>query len=296
LCTALGIRVPFTGLPTDEVFQKFYTGLDNKNQLMIVILDEIDCLARNRENDVLYDLTRIGSQLKNSNLRIIGISNDLNFKQLLDARVLSSLSEEEISFPPYTATEIQDILTERAELAFEPNVIETGVIPYCSAIGARENGDARRAIDLFRVSGEIAERKGEHRVTETHVKEANQQIDRDTVNDAIVTMPIHMKLVLYAIYLQDKFGTEKASTGDIFSVYQNICKETHNEILTQRRVSDLINELDMQGLITARIISKGRYGRTKIISLNVGISNIKNILEKDRLFQLISEKYKSLLS
>ncbi|MHA1713563.1 MAG: ORC1-type DNA replication protein [Candidatus Ranarchaeia archaeon] len=298
LCNDLDLtekKVPFTGLPTDEVFQKFYDGLDRKKRLTIVILDEIDFLARNRENDVLYDLTRIGSQLKRSNLRLIGISNDLLFKEMLDARVLSSLSEEEIVFPPYTATELQDILWDRAKQAFMPGVIQNGVINLCSALAAREHGDARRAIDLLRVAGELAERNGSTVVTEDHVRDAVRQIDTDTIHDVIETMPVHMKLVLYSIYLLESKGNKKANTGDVFTIYKRICKNTNIEALTQRRVSDLLSELDIEGLINARIISKGRYGRTKLISLNTGIKNIRQLLENDELIGHIAKAVPSLL-
>ncbi|MEM7822783.1 MAG: cell division control protein Cdc6, partial [Candidatus Aenigmatarchaeota archaeon] len=39
------------------------------------------------------------------------------------------------------------------------------------------------------------------------------------------------------------------------------------KVLTQRRVSDIIAELDMQGLISTRLVSRGRYGRTREMSI-----------------------------
>ena len=69
----------------------------------MIVLDEIDKLVKKSGDDTLYNLTRINSDLKRSKVSIIGISNDLSFKDFLDPRVLSSLSEEEIVFPPYNA-------------------------------------------------------------------------------------------------------------------------------------------------------------------------------------------------
>jgi cell division control protein 6 len=45
--------------------------------------------------------------------------------------------------------------------------------------------------------------------------------------------------------------------------------------LTQRAFSDLVSELDMYGFIQARVLSKGRYGRTKeiIVSLPKALSD-----------------------
>jgi len=53
--------------------------------------------------------------------------------------------------------------------------------------------------------------------------------------------------------------------------------------LTQRRVTDLLSELDMLGLIQARVKSFGRGGRTKEVQSAVPFLEIKRVLEKDEL-------------
>ena len=116
--------------------------------LLIVVLDEIDFLVKERGDDLLYDLTTIKENLKLSRVSIIGISNDLQFKENLDARVLSSLSEEEVVFRPYSATELYDILQARSVLGFLDRVLAKGALNLCSALAASEHGDARRALDL----------------------------------------------------------------------------------------------------------------------------------------------------
>ncbi|MHA1722678.1 MAG: ORC1-type DNA replication protein [Candidatus Baldrarchaeia archaeon] len=284
LCSDVGTSVPITGLPTDTVYDKFRRSLDEKGQLMIIVLDEIDQLVRkNREsaNDVLYDLTRINSSLENSKVSIIGISNDLKFKDHLDPRVISSLSEEEVVFPPYTADELKDILIQRAKIGFNEGVLEYGVINLCAALAAREHGDARRALDLLRVAGEIAEREGSNKVTEEHVRLAQREIEKDTVSEVLETLPVQSKLVLFSIYLLEKHRASEINTGDVYAVYQDLCRHLRIDSLTQRRVSDIINELDMLGLVYARVISRGRYGRTKRIKIGVSLNLIGDILEKD---------------
>ena len=66
-------------------------------------------------------------------------------------------------------------------------------------------------------------------------------------------------------------------------MYKETCLKSGLRPLTQRRVSDIIAEFDMLGIINARVISKGRYGRTKEIELAVPKSTypkIKKILEE----------------
>src|SRR3989338_8546308 len=149
LARGFGADVPSTGLPTEEVYKIFIKTIDSKKQLLIIILDEIDQLVKKVGDGILYNLTRLNSELKNSQISIIGISNDLMFTDNLDPRVKSSLSEEELVFPPYNAIQLQDILKDRAKFAFRPNIVEEGVIEKCAAYAAREHGDARRALELL---------------------------------------------------------------------------------------------------------------------------------------------------
>jgi len=192
----------------------------------------------------------------------------LTFMDDLDPRVRSSLGEEEIIFPPYNALQLRDILGERAKLAFSDGVLGEGVIAKCAAYAAREHGDSRRALDLLRVAGELAVRSGKEKVSVDHIDEANQKIERDKMLDIIESEPTQFQLVLQSIMCLDSDKNYKSIfTGDVYNIYQEICDKTRNEILTQRRISDIIAEFDMLGIINARVISKGRQGRTREIKL-----------------------------
>lgn len=269
LSRMLGREVPITGLPTERVYSTFFSVLDSKEWVVIVILDEIDALVKKMGDDFLYNFTRINQDLKKAKVSIVGITNDLHFIDVLDPRVRSSLSEEEILFPPYNALELQDILRQRVALGFYPGVLSEEVVPKCAALAAQEHGDARRALDLLRVAGEIAERRGDSKVVEEHVDLALEKIDYDRVIESVKSLPKQTKVVLLSIIDLDEKEQDDIQTGDVYSVYESKCRECAVYPLTQRRVSDLLSELDMMGIINARIISLGRYGRTRQIRLNV---------------------------
>ena len=200
LCNIFGKAVPATGLPTDEVYKSFVNTIEEKNKLIILVLDEIDQLVEKAGDGILYNLTRLNSELKRSQISIIGISNDLVFVDNIDPRIKSSLSEEELVFPPYNALQLQDILKERVKLAFRPGVLEEGVVEKCSAYAAREHGDARRALELLRVSGEVAERKNKLKIDIKHLDEAEEKIERDRIVDIITTQPKQSQLTLHSIF------------------------------------------------------------------------------------------------
>ena len=277
-----GRDIPSTGLPTDEVYNIFYKLIDQEKVILLLVLDEIDQLNKKIGDDIFYNLTRINSELKNSQICLIGISNNLNFSDNLDPRVKSSLSEEELIFAPYNALQIQDILKKRANVAFREECLQPGVVEKCSAFAARDHGDARRAIDLLRVAGEIAERSGSKRVNIEHLDDAEKRIETDKVINAVINQPKQFQSVLYSILLISP-QKNKFFTGEIYEVYKKICQKTKFNVLTQRRVSDILAELDMLGIINAKIISKGRYGRTREIFLSIDeriMIKLKELLEK----------------
>lgn len=277
LIRKLGGSVPATGLPTDQVYRKFLEILENSEEkIFILVLDEIDQAVKKISDEFLYNLTRINAELENIQIVVVGISNDLRFLDMIDQRVRSSLSEEEIVFPPYNAVQLQDILKNRANEAFKDNVVSEGVIAKCAAFAAREHGDSRRALDLLRVAGEIAERESNSKICIKHIDMANNKIERDKILDIIETEPKQFQLVLFSIFELIAKTKENIFTGDIYSYYVELCKKVGIDDLTQRRVSDILAEFDMLGLINARVISKGRQGRTREIKLAIP----ENILSK----------------
>lgn len=284
LARQLGEEVPSTGLPTDEIYNRFFEALQNQKGVVVIALDEIDALVKKVGDEFLYNLTRINDDLEETKVSILGISNDLNFTDYMHSRVKSSLSEEEIIFSPYNAIELREILKERTDKAFVEDTLADGVISKCSALAAQEHGDARRALDLLRVAGELAERSEVERIEKDHVDTAQSKIERDRVVETVRSQPKHSKLVLYTI-LDMTSDEDEIATGDVYSEYKGICEDLEISELTQRRVSGLISELDMLGVINAKVISKGRYGRTRQISVDLS----ENI--RERLEDMVEEKF-----
>lgn len=280
----LGGTIPNTGLPTETVYSKFIELIDQKKQFLVFILDEIDQAVKKISSDFLYNLTRLNSELSKTQICFVGISNDLTFLDGLDPRVRSSLSEEEIVFPPYNALQLQEILSKRSEDAFKEKVVQEGVIEKCAAFAAREHGDARRALDLLRIAGEIAERDNSKKILMKYLDEANTKIERDKILDVIRTEPRQFQYVLHSIIsLSEKSGGSPVFTGDVYNFYEEVCLKNKAEVLTQRRVSDIIQEFDMLGIINVKVVSKGRGGRMREIKLAIArpiVEKAKEIIEE----------------
>lgn len=288
LIKKFGGEVPATGLPTQSVYDKFIDTIDSEKKTIVLILDEIDQTAKKISDDFLYNLTRLNSELSKSQICVVGISNNLTFLDELDPRVKSSLSEEEIVFPPYNALQLQDILSKRAKDAFREGVMQEGVVAKCAALAAREHGDARRALDLLRIAGELAERDNSRKIYLKYIDEANEKIERDKILDVIKSEPKQFQLVLNSIIqLSESQPNHHLFTGEVYNFYRDLCIKNKLEILTQRRVSDIIQEFDMLGIITVNVISKGRGGRMREIKLAI----TKDIMDKAKEIILDSLSY-----
>lgn len=281
MCQAVGVKIPSTGLATAEIFNRFKEGLEEITSIFLVVFDEVDELVKKYGDEILYEFTRINEEMVNSRVAVIGISNDLYFKEALEPKVLSSLGEEELVFKPYSAEELKDILLQRVGVAFGVGVLSESSINLCAALAAAEHGDARRALDLIRIAGEIAERSGAHIVTEDHIREAQRRIDRDRVVEVLASLPIQSKIIIYAIYQAQREKGLGITTGELYESYRRLCRERGLEILTYRRVSGLLNELDMLGVISAPLANLGRYGRVKRIRLNAGGNILQAAFSED---------------
>jgi cell division control protein 6 len=272
-------ELPSTGLAISEVFKRLLNKIEEEKLNAIFVIDEIDYLAQlvaKTGKDILYQLTRANEQLKQGSLTMVGISNDLTFKEKLDPRVISSLGEEEIVFTNYNVEQIKKILEERINESFIENSVEEPALNLCAALAGGEHGDARRAIDLLRVSGELAERQQSDKVTIEHVREASLKIEENKEEASLKSYPLHEKLVIIAI-----MKANGSSTGEIYSSYKNLCKALGKDELTQRRITQMLSEIELSGIVSGRLIHQGIHGRTKKYKLTISSEMIKKSFKDD---------------
>ena len=276
-------ELPSNGLAISVVFKRLLTKIDEEKLNAIFVIDEIDYLAQlvaKTGKDILYQLTRANERLTQGSLTLVGISNDLTFKERLDPRVISSLGEEEIVFTNYDVEQIKKILEERINESFVANSVDEPALNLIAALAGGEHGDARRAIDLLRVSGELAERQQSEKVTVEHVREASQKMEENKEEKSLKSFPLHEKLVLIAI-----MKANGSSTGEIYSSYKNLCKAVGKDELTQRRITQMLSEIELSGIISGRLIHQGIHGRTKKYKLTISSEMIKKTFKDDLTLQ-----------
>ncbi len=275
-------RIP-TGWSLDRVQAAMRRLMETKGGTIVLVLDEIDRLVARSGDNVLYTLAQINTELDGARLVLVGISNDLKFTNHLDARVRSRLNEEKILFEPYRAPQLQDILADRARVAFREGVVDPGVIELCAAYAQLESGDARRALALLRLAAEMAERDRAKRITRDHVVKAKNRLEKDIIVDCCRSLPPHCKVLLYAILQAYERRRTGVLTGEVYDNYKRLAERLGLPPLHARSISNYVSELESLGLIRATIVSRGRGGRTREIQVDVPISETMPALEEDPL-------------
>jgi cell division control protein 6 len=239
---ATGIKIPDRGISTATYYKRLWSILDSQLDVALIILDEIDKLD---SDDILMQLSRAGEagKIEGCKIGVIGISNKIKYKDRMDERVKSSLCEREFVFPPYDATQLRAIMEARSD-AFRDGVLEESVIPRAAALAAKEHGDARKAIDILRYAGEIAQSNDVGTVREEFVVQARERAETDRFRELIRGSTPHSRYVLQALTVLslDNPDEEAFRTTRVFEVYKQICRQEGADSLSLRRVRDLLKE------------------------------------------------------
>jgi len=151
--------IPRKGVSTDAKYVRLYEIVDRHFDALVFILDEIDTLTGHAGEDepaysrLLYSLSRVmAEQHVDTLISTVVITNHPKFRENLDSRTDSSYNPTGIHFSDYDANELIEILNRRRD-AFKDGALDSGVIKLVAAYGAKNEGDARRAIDLLRDAG-----------------------------------------------------------------------------------------------------------------------------------------------
>ncbi len=275
----------FLGFSAPYLYEKIME-VANRGTGIIFVLDEIDRVKG--VDDLVYTLTRMNDELERGSMSVVGISNDLTFKDRLDPRTKSSLCERELVFPPYTAPQLKQILEDRVREGFREGAVDEGAISLAAAYAAQESGDARFALLLMLRAGEIADEEGAERVTEEHVKKARERVEEDVILETVKTLPVQERLVLYALarLTQEKKGVQRMGSepalfsGTVYEEYARIARQMGKKPVSQRWYREYISEMEMYGIIETTPVQRGIRGSTRIIKLLLDPKKLISVIER----------------
>ncbi|WP_435099893.1 orc1/cdc6 family replication initiation protein [Halorubrum sp. N11] len=250
------LTVPKHGVATNEKWNELYRIVNENFDAVVFVLDELDMLVGRRDKQtpaysrLLYQLSRAGTNdALSAYVSVVAISNDTKMMESVGSRARSSFTPEDVHFDDYNATQLQAILRRRQD-AFYDGVVDEDVIPLAAAFAAQTHGDARKAIDLIRVAGELAEREGADRIRESHVRAAQENVEKNRVLEVIRGISTQKKLCLYAtaaVAAQTDDSSAQSPVG--YRVYQFLTETLDVDQYHQETYVNKMKELTTYSLV-----------------------------------------------
>jgi len=256
------------GISLEEMMIRIETKLAEYQGYLILFIDEVDNVRRDQDNFMTFLVRRLPQRIP-AKLILVFASNRLDWPDHLDPRVKSFLKVNELIFKPYDAVDLQHILRIRVDKALRPEAVEPGVIEKIAAMASREHGDARRAVALLAKSAYLAEKAGT-KITLALVDSASAELDQDRYLTLLRSAPLQLQAAMAGVIeATGKVKGASVGTGKAYDAYRAFCQRVALRPLTGRAFGDLISELDIYSLLRSRILSKGRYGRSREIVLDL---------------------------
>ncbi|MFC6723521.1 orc1/cdc6 family replication initiation protein [Halobium palmae] len=252
-------QISESGYSRSQVYRLMWNEFDDLQGIVLIVLDEVDHLE---DDSILYQLSRAreNQHLEKSRVAVIGISNDLSYRKRLSPKVRSSLCERSISFSTYNAQELQQVLSQRRDVAFKEDTVDDAVVGLCSAYGARESGDARKALDLLLKAGDVARDENAEEVLERHVHEGRKLLEREEVAQGIANLNEQERLMVYAVATYAAEGSTPVRSTDLYERYESLARSSGRDPLSSRWMREHLDELAMLGIISVEKRNEGAMG------------------------------------
>lgn len=260
-----GHQPPETGVPFSRVYEKVMKYLASENKALVVAFDDVNYLFQTQHaNKIFYDILRAYEEFEGVRTGIFAILSDLEFRYALDKNVNTVFIPQDITFQPYTYSEIFSILSDRAKAGFYPGVISDEVIEEI-ANHTIEVGDLRVGIDLLRVCGNIAEANASRAITLEHVEEAVAKQGSIHLMETINSLNDIERTLLKAVVESDEILTAGALSKQ-FKEEANVSYATFNRTL---------EKLEFLRLVDTKFTGKGVRGNSREIILRFDKEDIK---------------------
>ncbi len=286
----LGMYMPPRGLSAYEYIDLFVAGLNARDLYVLFVLDDAHRIFDEQRHEALAGLIRLGAEPSSFGgkyrLALVIIVNDLSTLEELDKSARSILGNPIVRFPPYTSSEIYDILMDRAEDALHRGTYSDDIIEMISSFVGVDgadggSGDARIAIDVLWKAAKYAEMDGAHAIYPEHVRRAIRDASIGIRVEELASYYPHQLLLLLAIIraLKRRPTIAYVPFGNVEEEYKMVCDEFGEKPRVHSLLWEFLQELKKSGVVETKPSGKGRRGRTTLISISrESLDSLENVV------------------
>jgi cell division control protein 6 len=251
-----GHMPPHSGYSFQKLFERVARRLAEEKKSMVVALDDIQYLFREKEVDaVLNALLRAHEVQEGAVVGVIAIYSGERLDYPFDAPVASVFVPEEIRFARYTRDQVRDILGMRVKEGFFPGALPDEVLERVVDI-TTDAGDLRVGIDLLRRSALRAE------------SQARRKVELADVEDAFIkSRALRTSSLLQGLRKEEKallrlIAENEARAGDLQKKFQA------DTGLGYTSFHDTLKRLESLDLVQVGFTGKGTKGRSRLPRLS----------------------------
>ena len=248
---------PETGVPFSRIYDQIMKNLQKNEKSLVIALDDVNYLFQSKNaNKIFYDMLRAYEEYPGVKTAIFAILSDLEFKYAFDKNVNTVFIPQEIHFPLYSYSEIEDILRDRAKAGFFPGVLSDDILEQV-AMHTYENGDLRVGINLLKSCGNVAEADASREITQEHFDKAVDSLVSINISRTIESLNDLEKSLLRLI--ADYNGVYTA--GELAEVFKEKTDSSYSSF------NRTLEKLEFVRLIDTKFTGKGVRGNSREIIL-----------------------------
>jgi cell division control protein 6 len=265
---ALNNSFPKRGYSPQDLLEIIMEHLNNKEQHLLITLDELSYLINNGE-DIIYSFTRLNDDSINSYQRIsiIGIVRDITCLSNLDASTMSTLQRNIIEFKNYSREEVFDILKYRASISLINNVVSDDIMDMITEL-VYQNGDIRYGLNLIWKASKIAESRNLRHLNPECVRLGNQDLVPFSTQNLLnyLNKP---KLIFLISIIKALKQTDKSPIpiSNILEYYKVTCENLEVKQRSYSQLWNYLQEFKRDNLILINVKSEAIKGRMSLIEI-----------------------------
>jgi len=280
---------PRRGYSAEELLQALMQVLDENDTYLILTLDELESLIANEGSDPLYNLSRIQEERMDASKRLslICVLRQPEYLEKLDPSTRSTLQRNIIRLEEYSEEQLEDILSDRVNLAFRDGTVPPQTLSLIAELGKAEGGNARYSIELLWRAGKYADALELREVSPECVRRAVASVYPVVRRDMIAALSLHEKLFLLGVARRFKQSDSAyLSMGEAEEAYALVCEEYGERQRGHTQLWKYVQALSTAGIIETTVSGVGQRGKTTFI----GLSRVPASELEQALVRLVAEE------
>lgn len=267
---------PERGFSVGEMMRDLRKHLERRDCHVMVILDEVDALLRADGSNLVYDLTRFNDEVGQQwvGISLVLISQQMVLDQLDDAALSTFKRSNVYETKPYEGDQIEAIIQQRVDLAFQPGTVDPDVVGLIGDIAGEQSGgrggpgDARLAIELLWKAGVLSDDERNDMVGPEQVRAAKAETYSVVTETKLRNQPKHPLLVMLALARRlSRDDAAYATTGEVEKAYAVVCEEHGETPRGHTQFWKYLKQLQDAGFLYAKLSGKGQAGTTQWLSI-----------------------------